>query len=149
MTEVSEKLRSQLLRDEGYKPSVYQDSLGYYTIGCGHLVDERKGGKLPDSIIQDLLDYDIREAMGKLFAYQPWTAQLDPARQGVLINMVFNLGIEPFDNDGFKDWPIFIDQVRHGKYEEAAPNMLSTLWAQQVGMRAARLAKQLRTGEWV
>ena len=148
MSEISEKLRAQLIRDEGYKPSVYQDSRGYFTIGVGHLCDARLGGKLPDSIIQDLLDYDIREATGALIQDQPWVAQLDPARQGVLIAMAFNLGLEPFDHDGIKDWPNFLAQVQRGDYEQAASNMLSTLWAQQVGSRATRLAQQLRTGEW-
>lgn len=148
MTEISEKLRAQLIRDEGRKPAAYQDSLGYWTVGVGHLIDERKGGRLPDSIIESLLEYDIRQTMGALFLDQPWTAQLDPARQGALINMAFNLGEEPFDHDGFKDWPNFLNQVREGNFEAAASNMLSTLWAQQVGLRAARLAKQIRTGEW-
>lgn len=148
MAEISEKLRGQLIRDEGRKPAAYQDSLGYLTIGVGHLIDARKGGRLPDSIIDALLEYDIREAMGILFKDQPWTAQLDPVRQGVLINMVFNMGDEPFDHDGFKDWPNFLAQVQRGDYEQAATNMLGTLWAQQVGMRASRLAQQLRTGVW-
>lgn len=148
MSEVPEKLRQQLIRDEGYKPAVYQDSMGYWTVGVGHLVDERRGGRLPDSIIDALLEYDIREATGALLRDQPWVAQLDPVRQGVLINMAFNLGLEPFDGDGIKDWPNFLSQVRNGDYEAAASNMLSTKWAQQVGLRATRLAKQLRTGEW-
>lgn len=148
MTEISEKLRAQLIRDEGRKPYAYPDSLGFLTIGVGHLIDARRGGRLPDSIIDALLDYDIRETTETLFRDQPWVAQLDPARQGVLINMAFNLGLEPFDNDGNKDWPNFLAQVKRGDYETAASNMLGTLWAQQVGMRAARLAKQLRTGEW-
>jgi len=148
MTEISEKLRVQLIRDEGRKPSAYQDSLGYWTIGVGHLIDARKGGRLPDSIIDALLDYDIRETTGALYRDLPWIAQLDPARQGVLINMAFNLGLEPFDNDGIKDWPNFLNQVRNGDYEAAASNMLSTTWAQQVGIRATRLAIQMRSGEW-
>jgi len=148
MSEISEKLRAQLIRDEGRKPYAYPDSLGYLTIGVGHLIDEKKGGRLPDSIIDALLEYDIREATGLLFQYQPWTAQLDPVRQAVLINMVFNMGQEPFDHDGFKDWPNFLAQVQRGDYEQAATNMLSTPWAQQVGMRAQRLAAQMRTGVW-
>lgn len=148
MNEIPEKLRAQLIRDEGRKPSAYPDSLGYLTIGVGHLIDARKGGGLPDSIIDALLDHDIRETTGELFADQPWIAQLDTVRQAVLINMAFNLGLEPFDHDGIKDWPNFLAQVQRGDYEQAATNMLSTTWAQQVGMRAQRLATQLRTGEW-
>src|SRR5262245_40466918 len=130
MTEISEKLRAQLIRDEGWKPSAYSDSLGFLTIGVGHLVDARRGGRLPDSIIESLLEYGIRETTGKLLAAQPWISQLAPARQGVLVNMAFNLGLEPFDHDGNKDWPNFLAQVQRGDYEQAATNMLGTLWAQ-------------------
>lgn len=31
-------------------PHAYQDSLGYWTIGVGFLIDGRKGGRLPDAV---------------------------------------------------------------------------------------------------
>jgi lysozyme len=35
---------SILEKEEGFVPHVYKDHLGYWTIGHGILVDERKGG---------------------------------------------------------------------------------------------------------
>lgn len=141
-------LRDLLSDDEGRVKYAYQDSLGFWTIGVGHLIDKRKGGALPEHIIDALLDYDIAEHQKLLRAAQPWTANLDPVRQAVLDNMTFNLGIEPFDHDGFKDWPMFVNQVQTGQYAAAATNMLSTAWATQVGKRAVRLAAMMRTGQW-
>lgn len=37
------KLEDDLFDDEGYRKSAYQDHLGFWTIGIGTLIDERKG----------------------------------------------------------------------------------------------------------
>lgn len=129
-------------------PFAYTDSLGYLTIGVGHLIDRRKGGELPAHIIDQLLDWDIQQHTQILLAAIPWAAQLDPVRYAVLVDMAFNLGGEPFDGDGFKDWPLFVEQVRAGRYAEAAANMRATTWAKQVGKRAQRLAQMMETGAW-
>ena len=39
-------LIAQLRREEGSIPHAYQDHLGFWTIGVGRLIDERKGGGL-------------------------------------------------------------------------------------------------------
>lgn len=162
-------LRALLVLHEGRSAKKYRDSEGYWTIGVGHLIDERKGGGLPphiraelqrrgldvydsdpmpEDIIDALLDWDIRVHVERLGNLLPWAYLLDTVRYVVLCDMIFNLGEEPFDHDGFKDWPMFIEQVRTGQYERAAANMLSTLWAKQVGSRAIRLAGMMRSGQW-
>lgn len=162
-------LRDLLVLDEGRRAKKYRDSLGFWTIAVGHLIDPRKGGGLPwpisdelmrrgidiwadeampEDLIDALLDYDIREHTKLIEGCQPWVAQLDEVRHALMVDMCFNLGPEPFDHDGFKDWPMFIEQVRYGKYEKAAANMLSTTWAKQVGKRATRLAQMMSTGQW-
>lgn len=40
--------------EEGVKDTPYLDSLGYETIGIGHLMDSRKGGFLPDYAKREL-----------------------------------------------------------------------------------------------
>lgn len=140
---MNEKLRAQLSRDEGRIPHAYQDSLGFWTIGVGHLIDAHKGGRLPEHIIDALLDYDIQEHTKELFARLPWISELDPARQAVLINMAFNLGVQ-----GLLTFANTLAFIKAKEYEAAAKNMLLSKWAQQVGPRATRLAKQMETGEW-
>lgn len=127
---------------EGRVPYVYSDSLGYLTIGVGHLVDQRKGGRLPESIIDALLDHDIHEHANELFATLPWVRDLDPVRQAVLVDMYFNLRRGLL---GFKE------TLRHfeaGNWEAAATAMLDSKWAKQVGARAVRLSRMTVTGEW-
>lgn len=136
-------LRSLIELHEGRVPYAYQDSLGFWTIGVGHLVDRRKGGRLPDHIVDALLDYDIERHSAELFKALPWAKDLDEVRQTVLIDMTFNLGIHGLL--GFKNT---LRAVKEKRWEDAAKGMLASKWATQVGSRAVRLADMMRTGEW-
>jgi lysozyme len=143
-------VRTKLIleQDEGRVPYAYKDSLGYWTIGVGRLIDKAKGGRLNDSEIDLMLSNDIDECVEDLRKDLPWFDSLSDVRQAVLVSMRFNLGPEPFDHDGYKDWPIFVSQVKEGAYTEAAQNMRSTLWAKQVKGRSERLAKMMETDQW-
>jgi len=136
-----DKLRAELTRDEGDIPHAYQDSLGYWTIGIGHLIDKRKGGKLSDAARKFIFEEDLAEKMADLDKHLPWWRELSDARQRVLVNMCFNLGIGGLL--GFKNTLAFI---KAGEYKKAAAGMLNSLWAKQVGARATRLAKMMEEG---
>lgn len=140
-----EQLTAQLRRDEGQRPLAYQDHLGYWTIGVGRLIDSRKpgAGLRPDEI-DYLLRNDIADRVEALQKALPWFAKLDQARQGVLINMAFQLG-----TDGLLAFRQTLGLVRDGKYAEAAVQMLKSKWAtSQTPERAHRLSQQMKTGEW-
>lgn len=139
----NEKLTAQLKRDEGVVPHAYQDSLGYWTIGVGHLIDQRKGGRLPDFVIDVLLEHDIEHHGKELFSALPWVKDLDTVRQGALINMTFNLGIK-----GLLGFAQTLAAIKERRFYDAATRMLQSKWATQVGPRATRLAKQIETGVW-
>lgn len=132
---------SELRRDEGIMQSAYQDSLGYWTIGVGRLIDKRKGGRLRDEEIDFLLLNDIAEKEEELDAAIPWWRTLSDARQRVILNMCFNLGIKGLL--GFKNT---LAMVKSGDYAGAAIGMLNSKWAKQVGDRAVRLSKMMKEG---
>ena len=77
-------IRDLLRLHEGVRRSAYQDSLGYWTIGVGHLIDARKGGELPDTIINDLLSYDIDAHQHDIERALPWVKDLSFVRFVVL-----------------------------------------------------------------
>lgn len=135
-------IRELLTLHESRVPHAYADSLGFLTIGIGHLIDERKGGRLPDEIIDALFEYDLRTHTAELFGLLPWVRDLDAVRQAVLIDMYFNLRRGLL---GFKE------TLRHfeaGNWQKAAEAMLDSKWALQVKTRATRLAHMTLTGEW-
>ena len=64
-----------------------------------------------------------------------WYGELDNARQGVIQEMCFNLGLARL-----KTFKKMLLACKMGNYELAAREMLSSLWARQVGKRAETLA---------
>ncbi len=139
-----EQLTAQLRRDEGIKATAYQDHLGYWTIGVGRLIDSRKpgAGLRPDEI-DYLLRNDINDRVRALTKELPWFVKLDEARQGVLLNMAFQLG-----TTGLLSFKSTLALVAAGKYAEATEQMIKSKWATQTPARAKRLAEQMKTGEW-
>lgn len=139
---ILEAITQRLKRDEGFRSSAYQDSLGYWTIGYGKLIDARKGGGITTDEATFLLDNEVGRVIQQLENNIPWFLELDDTRQHVLINMCFNLGIHGLL--GFKNT---LARIREGKYEEAAQRMLESRWAEQVPNRAFRLSEMMRTGK--
>ncbi len=135
------KLRAELERDEDRVPWAYTDIMGYWTIGVGHLIDRRKGGGLPDQIVDALLDYDIAQKAADLDANIPWWRDLDDVRRRVLLNMCFNLGW-----GGLSAFRNTLAAVKDGRWADAAAGMRASLWARQVPNRAERLAKAMESG---
>jgi lysozyme len=132
-------LIDQLIRDEGIRLKPYRDSVGKLTIGVGRNLDD-VGITKEEAVF--LLHNDIRNSELYLSKWLPWTSNVDPIRRAVLVNMLFNMG------GGILSFKHMLALVQEGKYEDAADAMLNSKWAEQVGPRAARLAVQMRTGEW-
>jgi lysozyme len=141
---VKADLSRQLRGDEGCEPCVYYDSLGWATIGVGRLVDKRKGGGLRSDEITYLLQNDIDDRITAVTKALPWFQNLDDARQGVILNMAFQLG-----TPGMLAFKNTLDAIHGARYDEAAAGMLDSAWAKQTPERAKRLAEQMKSGQWV
>lgn len=136
-------LKSQLIREEGAESCAYQDSLGFWTIGVGRLIDSRKGNGLSNDEINYLLENDIKTKTREVLLALPWMPRLSEPRQAVLIGMAFQMGI-----GGLLKFKRTLGSIEDGQYTEAAAEMLDSAWAQQTPARAHRMAKQMETGEW-
>ena len=89
-----------------------------------------------------MLERDIIECEKRLIDEIPEVYnKLDEARQSVLLNMCFNLGIK-----GLLDFNNTLAFIKAGDWERAANNMLASKWAKQVGMRAIELSELMRKG---
>ena len=136
-----EIVANQLPMDEGMVPHAYQDSEGWWTIGVGHLIDERKGGKLRSDEIALILRNDIAEADKAARAVFPAFDSLSEPRKAVLVNLAFNMGQTRLS--GFVK---MLGAMADGKFDLAADEMLNSRWATQVGARAQRLSAAMRQG---
>jgi len=130
--------RAQLRVDEGVKSKPYRDTKGKLTIGVGHNLDD-KG--LSPKAIAFLLEEDMDEAEYGARTLFPNFDDLSDARKAVLLEMTFNLGVE-----GLSLFRKFRKAVAAQDFDSAYVEMVSSLWADQVGVRATRLAKQMKDG---
>ena len=130
-----------LTRDEGFRRSVYADSLGYATIGVGRCVDARKGGGITQSEAAFLLRNDLGTKTAALDASIPWWKALDPVRRAVLLSMAFQMGAA-----GLLGFRNTLQAIRESRWDDAATLMMTSKWATQAPLRASRLADAMRTG---
>lgn len=133
-----DKLRADLIRDEGMVLKPYTDTVGKTTIGVGRNLTDVG---LTEAEALMLLDHDIDAVMARLDNRLSWWRTLDEPRQRVLANMAFNMGV-----DGLLTFKGTLAFVQSGQYAAAASGMRHSLWATQVGRRAERLAKVMETG---
>lgn len=135
-----QKLTEQLERHEGLRPHPYKCTAGKLTIGIGrNLID--KGISPAEARI--MLNHDIDEFWRKLSRELTLVNGMDDARQNVMLNMAFNMGVH-----GLLTFEKMINCLSVRDYHGAANEMLDSKWAKQVGDRAEQLAKQMLTGEY-
>lgn len=135
-----EILEKALVQEEGEVLYAYQDHLGYWTIGVGHLIDKRRGGGISREISRRILAEDIDRTEGLLEAY-PWYRELDSGRQTAVVAMSFQLGVT-----GVQKFRRMIAALEEDDYDAAARAVLASLWATQTPARAERVARALRSG---
>lgn len=140
-------LIAELEDDEGRVLHAYQDSLGYWTIGIGRLIDKRKGGGISNAEADYLKRNDIAKVKADLDRVAPWWRQIDPVRQRAIQNMTFNLGAGWITPGHKKAWPNTVALMRAGRWREAAAAIRANkVWTSQVGARAERIARQIESG---
>ena len=143
-----DRLAEQLAEHEDVRLQVYDDATGrpvepgdtlqgHPTIGVGRKLNDDRGVSHEEAMM--LLKNDLVWVAEKAQPYGFWH-KLDPARQMVVMNMIFNMGNR---FDAFKKMHAAMDA---GDYAEAAVQLLDSRWAAQVKGRANMLADQMREG---
>jgi lysozyme len=152
-------LLEELVKHEGLRLQVYQDTLGIDTIGIGRNLKDRGISKeeldeLDIPTIDHVYEYGITEADAMLLAENdvqiveeellrahPCVEELDAVRQLVLVDMAFNMGV-PRLCKFKKMW----NAVHEKKFDIAAKEMLDSRWATQVKSRSVKLANAMHNG---
>lgn len=150
------KLKTQLLVEEGSPSHTYLDSEGILTGGVGHNLQAhpapsftKVGVPVPQTVAAKWLEDDIAAVVKDLNKWLPWWKDLDDPRQNAVADMTFNLGIGNAEAGtgllGFRNTLLLL---REGDYMGAAANIKSSLYARQVGRRASRIAGMIAYGVW-
>lgn len=132
-------LRRQLVLHEALKLKPYRCTAGKLTIGVGRNIEDIG---ITESEAMMMLDNDIKRCADELDLALPWWRQMTEARQRVMLDMCFNLGISRLLR--FKNT---IAAMQAGDYAGAATEMLDSAWAKQVGKRALTLSAMMRVGK--
>ena len=156
-----EHLLKELVKHEGLRLQVYQDTLGIDTIGIGRNLEDRGISKeeldeLDIPTIDHVYKYGITEADAMVLAENdvqiveeellrahPCVEDLDAVRQLVLVDMAFNMGV-PRLCKFKKMW----NAIHENKFDVASKEMLDSRWANQVKSRAVKLANAMHNGEF-
>ncbi|MGH8899502.1 MAG: glycoside hydrolase family protein [Egibacteraceae bacterium] len=133
------RLRDQLVRHEGLRLKPYRDTVGKLTIGVGRNLDDVG---LTEEEAYDLLSNDVDRTERSLRSAVPCFGSLDDARQRVLADMAFNLGVT-----GLLQFKKMLAAVEARDFDLAASEMLGSAWAGQVKGRAETLARMMKRGE--
>lgn len=147
-----ESLQDRIIRHEGIRLKIYKDSLGYPTIGIGRNIIKNpmsteyqdyynQHGCITKTMALSMLVDDIGACKRALGNELQWFDSLDDIRQGVLIEMAFQMGVT-----GLLAFKNTLELVERGQYIQASASMLESKWAQQVPARAKELSAIMSTG---
>ena len=153
-------LIKQLVKSEGLRLEVYQDTLGIDTIGVGRNLEDRGITKeeldvmdfpnietvyehgITEADAAYLLENDVQIVEEELLNAHACVADLDSVRQLVLVDMAFNMGV-PRLRKFKKMWAA----IHEEDFRTAAKEMLDSRWAVQVKSRSHKLAHAMHHGE--
>jgi lysozyme len=126
------KISEMLIKHEGLRLFVYNDSLGIPTIGVGRNLKDR-GITREEAMM--MLENDIEDFTKQLSESLFWFDTQPEKVKMVLIDMAFNMGV-----GGLLTFHNTLEHIKNGDYVEASRDMLNSRWAVQVGVRALELA---------
>lgn len=125
-------------KHEGLRLKPYVCSAGKLTIGYGRNLEDN-GITLSEA--EQMLSNDIQHCYAACVKFPFWN-KLNEARQAVLLDMCFNLGITRM-----KTFKKMLAALEVGAYHRAAKEMLDSAWAMQVKTRATELSEIMKTGQ--
>ncbi len=140
-----DKLREQLIIDEGQVNEIYLDHLGYPTFGIGHLVLESDGEYgadvgtiVSEERVVEVFEKDVQTVIEDCkILHEGWEDYPEEVKQ-IVANMMFNMGrtrLSKFKNHNAA--------LVAGDWKEAAKEGRDSRWYRQVTNRAERLMSRL------
>lgn len=133
--------------EEGKKLKAYKCTRGFLTVGIGHNLDtdpvdhilHRKinlGDSITESECNLLFKYDMDNVYQNIKRYMPWFDSLKEKYKPVIINMVFQMGI-----NGTLCFKNTLKYMQEDKPENVIKNMKASKWYKQTPNRVNRLIK--------
>ena len=135
-----ERAKSYTKRFEGLRLKPYICPAGKLTIGYGHNLEDNG---ITEEIAVNMLDADLKSAEKEIRAKFTGYNKLNEARQFVLVDMTFNMGINKL-----LTFRKMFAALAKGEYPTAALEMKDSKWYRQVGNRGKILCEIMKSGEY-
>ena len=133
----NQEIINRLIDEEGLKFHPYTDTVGKTTIGIGrNLTDNGITKTEAIYLCNNDIDNCVKDLHNNFPQFDEWPENV----QIVLIDMCFNLGIYQL-----MKFYNFLGYIKIGNYEDASKEMLNSMWARQVGVRALKLSELLKS----
>jgi lysozyme len=137
---IRDTLIEDIKREEGYRASVYLDSLQKPTIGYGFLIDSLE---LQEDICQLILMRKLEKLIKTIKFNFKWFDDMPEKIQDVIINMCYQLGVS-----GVSKFKKTIQFMKNRQWDKASVEMLDSKWGrEQTPQRALRLSKTVKSVE--
>ena len=137
-----EEIKSRIKEHEGFRDTVYSDSLGFATIGYGHLVlptdNFVEGITYPKEMLEEIFDNDFKiahDSANELLL----DIEHNHIVKGVIIEMCFQLG-KPRVMKFKKMW----EALKNNDLESASKEMIDSNWHKQTTKRCESLANVMK-----
>ena len=141
-----EKLREELIADEGMRLDIYKCTAGHLTVGVGHRIIEGdaehgkpEGYTITEKRMKQLFDLDVAVVREDCHRLYDDFDDLPEEAQRIIANMMFNLGLPTMKK--FRGMKRCVDERN---WAGAADEMVDSRWYEQVTNRANRLVKRMR-----
>lgn len=131
-------LEGQLKKHEGLRLKPYRDTVGKITIGYGRNLDDNGIREIEADV---MLRNDMYDSLNEAKKVIENFNSLSLLRQVVIVNMIFNLGINRFLN-----FNKTIAAVNANDFKTASAEMRNSHWYEQVGHRAEELCELMLKG---
>ena len=139
-TVVRESLVEDIKKEEGYRSSVYLDTLQKPTIGYGFLIDTLE---LQEDICELILMRKLEKLIKSIKFNFKWFDDMPDKVQDVIINMCYQLGVS-----GVSKFKKTIQFMKNKQWDRASVEMLDSKWArEQTPQRAKRLSEIVKSVE--
>jgi len=137
---VRDTLIEDIKMEEGYRSSVYLDTLEKPTIGYGFLIDSLE---LQEDICQLILMRKLEKLIKNIKFNFKWFDDMPENVQDVVINICYQLGVS-----GFSKFKKTIQFMKNKQWDKASIEMLDSKWArEQTPQRALRLSETVKSVE--
>ena len=134
-----DRLKNNLVREEGLKLKPYKCTAGKLTIGVGRNLEDRG---ITEATVDQMLEEDIATCIAELQANISNFNDHPDAVKETLVDLCFNLGISRLKK--FKQTLRYIDEgLETGNYTKAAVELLNSNYAKQLPNRARRNHERL------